>query len=355
MTTDDIVIAEVDAPLTIQEQSTLLDCETTIERGLDTFVTVGEALAQIRVQRLYRATHTDWDSYIRERWPQIGSRRQADRFISAAEVVGDLSPIGLTVTNEAQARELAPLAPEQRRQAMQQAVAASPTGRPTAQDIRQAAATVRPPAQAPVVPAPTPVAAAPVSAPALTPIAPAQPAALPPALTPLTPAAPATPAADTQGLKLLYAKERLLAAALDAVRAELGAHPELSRWSVTLHQDRIRDAARVFLQNPSVGGAAAMLAFAATVEELPPEAPAGPRADLAGVIARLVATERWIEDNGPTATHDELRLQLPALAHVDGDLLALAEVLDDAAYNGIADRIADAQAAIRRRMQEAEA
>jgi hypothetical protein len=88
----------------VQPEPTLADCEAVIERGLTTFVEVGEALATIRDARLYKDTHGTFEDYCRERWGF--SRRHSNRLIEAAEVVGILGPIGPTVTNEGQARAL---------------------------------------------------------------------------------------------------------------------------------------------------------------------------------------------------------------------------------------------------------
>ncbi len=84
----------------------LAECETVIERGLATFVEVGQALLRIRDERLYRETHTTFEDYCRERWAM--SRSYAHRQIEAAGVVG-LLPNGNTPASEAVARELAPL------------------------------------------------------------------------------------------------------------------------------------------------------------------------------------------------------------------------------------------------------
>lgn len=87
--------------------ATLADHEAVIERGLETFVEVGQALMAIRDGRLYKATHSSFDAYCRERWGWTS--RQADRTIGAAEIVDQLRPIGLTLESESQARALAPL------------------------------------------------------------------------------------------------------------------------------------------------------------------------------------------------------------------------------------------------------
>jgi len=120
MTTAEIETIEA-GPLTTQEARELERHEETIQRGVDSFIEVGNALMHIREGRLYRESYGNFADYLAARWPQIGSRRQADRLIGAAEIEQDLRPIGLTLASESQARPLAPLAPEERRQAMQQA------------------------------------------------------------------------------------------------------------------------------------------------------------------------------------------------------------------------------------------
>lgn len=81
--------------------------EAVIERGLGTFVEVGEALMAIRDGRQYRdADYSDFDTYCRERWGF--TRNRADRLIGAADIAG-VMPIGTTPQTESQARALAPL------------------------------------------------------------------------------------------------------------------------------------------------------------------------------------------------------------------------------------------------------
>jgi hypothetical protein len=99
------------APAVVETLSTvevdrLAELEQVVDRGLQTFVEVGQALAEIRDARLYRSTHDTFDEYLRERWSI--SRSRAHRLIEAAEVV-EMLPIGNTPANEAQARELVPL------------------------------------------------------------------------------------------------------------------------------------------------------------------------------------------------------------------------------------------------------
>jgi hypothetical protein len=76
--------------------------EAVVERGLQTFVAVGNALREIRDLRLYRESHGSFEDYCRERWQF--SRQRAGQLIEAAAV-----STMVDVPNERQARELAPL------------------------------------------------------------------------------------------------------------------------------------------------------------------------------------------------------------------------------------------------------
>lgn len=113
----------------------LAHMEGIIERGLTTFVEVGRSLMAIRDERLYRESHATFETYCKERWGW--SHRHANRTIEAAEVAHLLGPIG--PTNEAQARELAPLMrenPEAVAGAWQEAVERS-EGHPTAAVVQE--------------------------------------------------------------------------------------------------------------------------------------------------------------------------------------------------------------------------
>lgn len=113
------------AALDRSEAGRLESCEARIERGLATFVDVGQALLEVRDGRLYRAGHGTFEDYCRERWGMVASR--ARQLIAAAETaatVTDVTPDLPTPRNEAVARELAPLRsdPPRLREAWQQAV-----------------------------------------------------------------------------------------------------------------------------------------------------------------------------------------------------------------------------------------
>jgi hypothetical protein len=64
------VLSQVESPATLNptEQARLTELETTIERGISTFLEVGAALLAIRQEGLYRAAYQDFESYCRERW-----------------------------------------------------------------------------------------------------------------------------------------------------------------------------------------------------------------------------------------------------------------------------------------------
>ena len=65
--------------------------EQVIERGLTTFVEVGNALLEIRDSRLYKDSFSTFEDYCRERWGM--SRPRAYPLIEAAEIMSNLSTI----------------------------------------------------------------------------------------------------------------------------------------------------------------------------------------------------------------------------------------------------------------------
>ncbi|NNJ11970.1 hypothetical protein EKD04_016675 [Chloroflexales bacterium ZM16-3] len=149
-------------PLSLAESTARERCERQIADGLSTFIAVGEALLTIREQRLYRSTHRSFADYLAERWPQLGSRRQADRLINAAIVDANVRPTGLTIPSERVARELAGLEPQAQRAALRQAVSAAGDRAPTAAQVRAAARPELPapptPTHDPAKPEPAPLA-----------------------------------------------------------------------------------------------------------------------------------------------------------------------------------------------------
>ena len=60
-----------------------------IDRGVQTFIDVGNALAEIRYSRLYRQSHGRFEDYLRERW-DMSERSRGYQLIDAAGVARQL-------------------------------------------------------------------------------------------------------------------------------------------------------------------------------------------------------------------------------------------------------------------------
>lgn len=123
--------------MTKSETEHFTKLEQLIEKGLQTFVDVGNALLEIRDSRLYRDRHDTFENYCHERWQM--SKTHANRLIEAAEVCENLTPAGVIPESERVARPLAKLEPEQQREVWETAVKDSPNGKPTAKDVQAAA------------------------------------------------------------------------------------------------------------------------------------------------------------------------------------------------------------------------
>lgn len=125
----------IDARMSDSEAQRLGELEGVIQRGLNTFVDVGNALLEIRDSRLYRAEFGTFEDYCIGKWNM--QRAYAYRLISAAEVVSNLSPIGdILPSVETQARPLTRLEPEQQREAWAKAVETAPNGKVTAAHVQ---------------------------------------------------------------------------------------------------------------------------------------------------------------------------------------------------------------------------
>jgi hypothetical protein len=92
--------------------------EATIERGLKTFVEVGQALQAIRDGKLYREQYDRFEDYCKERWGW--DKRYCNRIISAAEVTTSLGPIG--PATESVARPLTKLPADEQADAWEEVV-----------------------------------------------------------------------------------------------------------------------------------------------------------------------------------------------------------------------------------------
>lgn len=148
--------------LSVTEKGELDDLEAVIERGLETFVEVGNALLTIRDRRLWKGEFPDFTGYCQVRWGFSG--RRANQLIEAASVIGEVqssngnncSPNGsgdikneVLPANEGQARELAKAPEGERAAAWNEAVDTAPkvNGKPkvTAAHVQQVVAKRMPP------------------------------------------------------------------------------------------------------------------------------------------------------------------------------------------------------------------
>jgi hypothetical protein len=108
--------------------------DTRVKRNANTFIEIGTDLLAIRDKRLYRATYATFEDYCRDR---LGiSKTHANRLVQSAEVLSNLTPIGVKPDLESQARPLSQLPAPQQRQAWQEAVANAPNGKPTAKVVQ---------------------------------------------------------------------------------------------------------------------------------------------------------------------------------------------------------------------------
>src|SRR3990167_8593572 len=122
--------------ITHQEVKQLAKLEDIIQRGLTSFVEVGNALLAIRDGKLYRSSHKTFDKYCHERWGL--ARATAYQYLEAAQVVNNLSAIAdILPSAESQVRPMAQLAAEQQQAAWAEAVKKT-NGKPTAAAVERA-------------------------------------------------------------------------------------------------------------------------------------------------------------------------------------------------------------------------
>ena len=122
--------------LLLAESLTLAECEAVIERGLQTFVEVGNALLTIRDGRLYRAIAGTFEDYCRERWNM--SRPRAYQLIDAAMTVTNLSTtVDILPTSERQIRPLTYLEPVDQQTVWQEIIEKVQGGKITAAIVQK--------------------------------------------------------------------------------------------------------------------------------------------------------------------------------------------------------------------------
>lgn len=138
--------------LTASESDLLAICEEKIAHGLKTFIETGNALADVRENRLYRVDFATFEDYCQERWGFTDSR--ARQLIAAAATVTNVTAAGLPApVNEGQARELGKVPQADQADVWARTVEQT-AGKPTAAAVR-AAATPQTPDAAPSVEAET--------------------------------------------------------------------------------------------------------------------------------------------------------------------------------------------------------
>lgn len=92
----------------VEQARSFAQNEEIIERGMATFVEVGEALRDIRDSRQYLHTHETFEAYCKERWDL--SKPYATQLIAAHDTVAIATTAELPAPRtESVARELAPL------------------------------------------------------------------------------------------------------------------------------------------------------------------------------------------------------------------------------------------------------
>jgi len=113
-----------------EEQRRLAGLERQIDLGMQTFLVVGNALAEVRDRRLHRSTFDSFEAYCSKRWSL--SRSRAYELMDAAEVVSGIPDMRLRPSNASQAGALAAAPPEERADVM---AAVAEKGKPTAAAI----------------------------------------------------------------------------------------------------------------------------------------------------------------------------------------------------------------------------
>ena len=124
--------------LTEEERIERDHLENTVQQA---FVIAGDALKQLRDKRLYRETHDNFESYVKDRFDF--SKRNAYYLIDAVEVVNNLKSeqfvhsTKILPTKPSQCRLLAKLPPEQQREVWRTAVEKAQGKVPSAKIVEQ--------------------------------------------------------------------------------------------------------------------------------------------------------------------------------------------------------------------------
>lgn len=125
--------------LTTVETNLFRRLEATIQEGMQKFLEVGAALAQIRDNRLYRAEYATWEDYLRHKWGRTS--QWAHQLIEGSIATRELPPeISTMVDNPRVARAVARVPRERRAAVVREAARRGPV---TARAIEVSAQTTR--------------------------------------------------------------------------------------------------------------------------------------------------------------------------------------------------------------------
>jgi hypothetical protein len=94
-------------PLTTSEKNRLAELEQVVEAGLEQFLRVGRALAELRSRRLYRAYYATFAEYVRARFGL--ARSSVDQLIRSSEVAENLLTNGESLPSTVTASTIRPL------------------------------------------------------------------------------------------------------------------------------------------------------------------------------------------------------------------------------------------------------
>jgi len=133
-------------PLTSAEKARKNELELVVERGLEEFLQVGQALAEMRAKRLYRCEFPSFEQYVRIKFNL--ARSSADQLIRSSQVAQSLIESGCALpanVTEAVIRPIASLPDddELRNACWQLAEAFAPERGPTVRLVAKLCSTVR--------------------------------------------------------------------------------------------------------------------------------------------------------------------------------------------------------------------
>lgn len=121
------------AALSTQQAERLEAIEARIQKGVKSFLDVGNALMEVKQEQLWRGEYESFDDYCQRRWNF--SQWYAYRLTSAVEVANRLDNCPKKPKQEAQLRPLAKLPKDQQAAAWQEAVDEAEGDEPTAKEV----------------------------------------------------------------------------------------------------------------------------------------------------------------------------------------------------------------------------